>query len=204
MDCVSYRATQSVEERCSEDIDVRRGSPIGSCDFPFDSAPKLFSRGLETATISAQEFERSPALDYMKGFEVPQYTMPEIFRKWEDGRVNDNHGKVIVDMEREVICQWVYDNLDSILLKNMPKGYRRKFEYAEYDTLTQIGFTLGSITLVVAAMTAALTYTFRKHREIRFAKIEVLYFVTLGKNILFYIHTCVFLISWFMKGTYSM
>ncbi len=202
MDCNAYRATQSAEERCSEDIEVRRGSAIGSCDYAYESVPKLFSRGLETATISTEEFTRSPALEYMKGFEVPQHTMSEIFRKWEDFRAHDNNGKVMVDIEREVLCQWVYDHLDFIILRNKPKGYPRKLEYADYDTLSRIGFAIGSVTLFVAAMTAALIYKFRKHREIRYAKVKVLYFVTLGTNSPFFISPHA-LISLCMKGIHS-
>lgn len=175
IDCLKYRFSDEVD-RCSSEFDDRVGrDSVGSCDSGMMSFRKLFSNGFLTETESVPIELRSPALAVLKGLIVPPYSIENIFDKWIQLEEDDQ----VENKEREGVCKFVYENLDE-LLSHAPKGYPRNFKDVTYSHLSNTGYAVGSITLIVAICTAALVYKWRAVQIIKFAQVDVLYLITLG------------------------
>ena len=88
---------------------------------------------------------------------------------------------VVTDVESEGVCQFVYENLNKLLI-NKPKGYPRTFITVTYIPLSTAAYAMGSMTLVIALTTTALVYRWRKLPIIKYSKVNVLYLFTLGMS----------------------
>ena len=175
IDCLKYRFSEEVD-RCSSDFDDRVGKDsLGSCDSGLMSFRKLFSNGFLTDTESVPIELRSPALAVLKGLIVPPYSIENIFDKWIQLEEDDQ----VENKEREGVCKFVYENLDE-LLSHAPKGYPRNFKDVTYSHLSNTGYAVGAITLIVAICTAALVYKWRTVQIIKFAQVDVLFLINLG------------------------
>ena len=150
---------------------------LGSCDAGLQVFCKLTSTGFHTLTESTPQATRSPAFEFIKALVLDPYFIKRIFESWEDIRTEN----VVTDVESEGVCQFVYENLNKLLI-NKPKGYPRTFITVTYIPLSTAAYSMGSMTLVIALTTTALVYRWRKLPIIKYSKVNVLYLFTLGMS----------------------
>jgi hypothetical protein len=174
-ECNVYRATELNALKCSDDVVVRRGRAVGACDYDAGSWQRVSSRGLKTSSLpeGTNEALGSPAYDYLDKFTFPPYSLPSIFDGWtslmvENGMVYDNGYAA-----RESVCEFVYDNYDTLMRRN-PKGFPRQKQNENYSDLSYTGYVLGSIAVVLAFAAAICLYIWRDHQVIKVSQLNVL------------------------------
>ncbi len=139
--------------------------------------------GLLKATDKDQDGKplvmRSPALDYLKAFQLSSLGISHIMTSIMDAK----RPGVEEYAEREGLCEWLYDNiepfLDQIDLKATPRFYVR----ADYDhaVLRKVALSLGILSLIWVAITAMMTMKWRMKQSIRLARVDCLVWILLGK-----------------------
>ena len=115
--CSRSRATS--QERCSDDITVRRGKPEGACDQEAHALQKVFAKSLREVTYSFDAADRSPGYDFLLNLKITDIEVNDIITRWMDKNV-DKYG----NDAREAVCGWVVDHLD-YLHDFIPIGYPR-------------------------------------------------------------------------------
>jgi len=175
-ECLRYRGKELNEKRCSANIDDRIGEEIGSCDYAVVPVKKVISRGLLTASLAnGEDALQSPAYTFLKQIYMPEYSLTNILRQWTRLKIEDSNA----DAARDSVCEWIHDNLDE-LVRYSPRGFPRERESKSYSALSYAGYALGSIAIILAVMTAMLTYIWRGNQVLKAAQLNVLSSMIVG------------------------
>jgi len=173
-ECINYREKELNNQKCSDDIEVRKGEPIGSCDYGAISLQKITSLGLETSSLAGGvEAAQSPAYDFLKQIALPQYSLSKIFRQWSKLSADNGTMYDAGYAARESLCEWVYDNQEQ-LTRFSPKSFPRKKKSESYSALSYVGYVLGSVALILAIIVAICMYIWRDQPIIKSAQLNVL------------------------------
>lgn len=170
-ECVEYR-TESVG-KCSSNIDERVGDKIGSCDYEPNPLKKILSSGLRVAHEMSTEAKRSPALEFLERVRLQPFAMEEIFHEWSSK-------KAAID-PRDVVCEWVYNHIDTFD-RYYPQYYPRRIEQtAHYSPSILASIVLGVIALLFTCTAAFMTFYYREHRVMIHAQLAFLKMILFGK-----------------------
>ena len=175
IECLQNRAEKLNPHRCSANITDRQGDVLASCDYPVITVKKLMSSGLMTASKAEKEALVSPGYAFIDEFTMPEYGLRSLLRNWLKSKEKSIDGD-----PREVVCEWVYDNLDE-LLKNAPRGYPRVKEFRNFTGLSIAGWALGSVAMLVTSLVAFLTYRWKESDILKMAQLNVLGCMVCGK-----------------------
>lgn len=111
-----------VEDRCVDDIAVRRGDPLGACDYEAHALQKVISINLQKKTMEAAESSRSPGYPFIRSLKVSDLEIQALLKKWMAIQ-NDQYG----NDARVAVCSWVVDHMDT-LLHFIPPGHPRNLD----------------------------------------------------------------------------
>ena len=157
-------------ETCSDDIELRVGSPFGACEL----APKQINKVLSTSLLdwtydsSIVDATRSPAYEALRLFRILDPQMGSIFDKSSEGS------------PRQAICEWVVENMDFVQ-GFVPRSYPRTIhEGAPRQALSIASLTMSIISIVAVLFTGVFVYRQRKRTVMEFAQVEFLFLLLLG------------------------
>ncbi len=124
---------------------------------------------------------RSPALDYLKAFQLSSLSISHITASIIDAKTNKTGVEEYA--AREGLCEWLYDNIEPLLDQIDLKATPRFFERTDNDhaVLRKIALSLGIISLVWVAITSIMTLKWRMKQTIRLARVDCLVWVLVGK-----------------------
>ena len=153
--CIDTRP--STEERCSNDVKVRRGNKDSSCDSEAHALQKVIVSNLYKTTHKVPTALRSPAYDAVKAFQITDIDISQIFSYWKSRNVEEWGYD-----EKEAACKWVAQNMDK-LAAFVPRTYPRSIEYrdAYNSALIYAALAFGVLSLLVVVITTALVHKFR-------------------------------------------
>lgn len=116
---------------------------------------------------------RSPALEVLQDMQISAFALDTIFVNLRKSMHPAKYA------ERETVCQWVYDNLDS-LLTHIPHGHPRVIErrIPQGTRIAAIVVSLSALTCVF--INAVLIIKWRASRILKLAKIDTLIWVISG------------------------
>lgn len=114
---ICSEARIGVDDRCQEDIALRRGDPLGSCDYEAHALQKVLSSNLQKKTMAEPESSRSPGYPFIRSMKTTDLEIQSMLKKWmainKDPYGND---------AREMVCSWVVDHVDK-LINFIPPGH---------------------------------------------------------------------------------
>ena len=117
---------------CSDDVEIRRGEAISSCDDGPISWQKIISRGLKTSSLAGGvEAMQSPAYYFLKQLPVPLYSLSKIFRQWSKLTVENDTMHDAGYAARKLLCEWVYHNHEK-LTRFSPKSFLREMKVVSH------------------------------------------------------------------------
>jgi hypothetical protein len=171
LDCERARVTP--EDRCSEDLDVRRGELLGSCDNKAHVTRKAIARSLmRTALAEGDEIE-SPGYMFIRHFNVEDFQVNAMLNEYI---TRGGTGKAA----REVVCEWVADHLD-YLGSFVPEGHPRKLVLDEPIGASYIvAICLGGFAVIYVLLISFLMFQRRKEKVFVYAQIQFIYVVLFG------------------------
>ncbi len=174
-ECIKYRQTHLVESsRCSGDINLRKGEKIGSCDYQMVTVQKAISKGLAIMVgDDVDNLLRSPALEFLQDVQLPAFSMDTILAEMNGSLP-----------PRDVVCNWVYDNLD-YMKSHVPFGFPRKFDstHSRGGSVQNVARVFSSVALVWVLTTAVLVIKWRATIRVKLAKLDVLIWVLIGATL---------------------
>ena len=143
--------------------------------------------GVTSLKTISNEMQQSPALDFLKSFELSALSMNDLMTKiftnpneefaYHLGSYHEQIGTV----SRRAVCEWVYDNLDD-LIEAIPSKYPRFFRPAEEDqTLRKVGLGLSIFTLVLIWITAVLGFTLEIKETMKILRVDCWIWVLIGE-----------------------
>lgn len=166
-------AAQINLDRCSDDIDERRGTVFAKCDYAHRPLSKVISRGLQTQSVSSIDGAlNSPAFEILSRIKLPDLAIQSIFDEMTDGETTTLSA-------RSATCRWVHDNLQEFT-RDFPLSYPRQKTYKEFNDVSYAGFFFGSIAIIVSITAFALTYYWRDNRTIASAQTDILFSMLIG------------------------
>ena len=119
---VCSEARISVDDRCVEDIAVRRGDRLGACDYEAHALQKVVSFNLQKKTMTESESSRSPGYPFIRSLKVTDLEIQSLLKKWM--AINkDKYG----NDARQAVCSWTIDHMDA-LLNFIPPGHPRSLD----------------------------------------------------------------------------
>ena len=176
-ECVDYQRNNTL--KCTTNETERVGDdPLASCDYPIERPIKVISSILKTIYDSSPDAKRSPALDFMNTFKVEIHVMQEILNEMYRIQKVD-----FMNAEREAVCKWVYDHLESIEL-SVPKGYPREIIRQFNNQLVIAAIIITGFTMFFICIVIVLIYKYRNKRPIRYAQVPFLAWIMIGKQVL--------------------
>ena len=117
-----FNARIGVDDRCVDDITLRRGDPLGACDYEAHALQKVISSNLQKKTVALSEGSRSPGYPFLRALKVTDLETQSILKRWmEIGK--DQYG----NDARQAVCSWVIENSDK-LLNFIPQGHPRNLD----------------------------------------------------------------------------
>lgn len=119
---VCSEARIGVEDRCVDDITVRRGDPLGACDYEAHALQKIISSSLQRKTMAQPESSRSPGYPFLRSLKVTDIQIQSLLKRWM-GINKDKYG----NDARVAVCSWVVDHLDT-LVDFIPPGHPRTLD----------------------------------------------------------------------------
>ena len=166
----------SPTDRCSADIEERRGHPLGSCDQEAHALRKLISFNLKESSEAEPIASRSPGYEMIKSIKVSDLEMDTMLTDWILKSV-DPYG----NDAREAVCGWVVDNLDE-LMRFVPQGYPKELSMnSPYDTgLMTVALSLAVFVGFVVLVTAGFAYRFRDRRVFIYAQAHIVSLILVG------------------------
>jgi hypothetical protein len=167
--------------RCSPDQALRVGDSAGACDEPAEALQKLISTALFRISKGSQipHALQSPAYDALKAFTISGLRIEELLSnlaKWPNETTKREIGI------REVVCDWVVENLE-VLAQFVPPTYPRTIEteQVQWDNPSNIAtLVLGVLALLVTLCVSVAVFWCRNHEAIRQAQISFLSLLLLG------------------------
>jgi hypothetical protein len=166
--CVKSRV--SAEDRCSENLQVRVGSPEGVCDDPPTQIGKLIAGSLyniiHAPTVS--DAVRSPGYDVLDRFSISELQPREIFDYWGN-----------TTSPREAVCQWAADNVD-YLKTFIPRTSPRELREEDVGPLTYATVLAGGFATILVLFTCVMVHRGQNRRAVQNAQVEFLWLLLVG------------------------
>lgn len=135
------------------------------------------SRGFQSATMKSIDALRSPVFDFLKHMQLPFFPMADILLRWVQLRSTKN----VKHLEREGVCQWVYENIDH-LVEHVPKGYPRERKILQHKDLTIADIFMTLLTMIVVVAFGLLVFMWRDKHDIKYAQVYALLMTALGTS----------------------
>ncbi len=157
---VCFKNRISPEERCSEDISVRRGDPLGACDYEAHALLKIMSATMPTRTSSVEEVRRSPGYPFVRALKVNDLEMQSMLNQWIETGI-DQYG----NDAREVVCGWVVENVDKIL-DFVPSGHPRTLDLRGSYQHAYVYVALAASIMALIAMMVVCAFV-HKYRGVK-------------------------------------
>lgn len=165
-----------VNERCHDELDVRRGTKEGSCDYVSSVLQKVIAASLREETYNDDEAVRSPAYDFLKSFSFRTRDMDTILDEWFSRGVDTSGYDA-----RLTVCNWVQANAEDYIQRFIPEGYPRLFESSEFETpLTWTAFSASILVTCSIFFTAGFSKRYGHTRALKFAQIKFLFLTLVG------------------------
>uniref|UniRef100_A0A7S3P7Q2 G-protein coupled receptors family 3 profile domain-containing protein n=1 Tax=Amphora coffeiformis TaxID=265554 RepID=A0A7S3P7Q2_9STRA len=167
-------------DRCNPDLSLeeRIGSPDGVCEEAPEVLQKVFSTALREITMGDHipDALRSPAYDALVKFQISDLQVESLLRRWIQSGLD-------VRTSRVVVCDWIVENMDSVLYPFIPEGYPRKPAANPTTASTELYATsiaVAAIAIVASLLVSAFTYALRNKSSIVMAKHGFLGFILFG------------------------
>jgi hypothetical protein len=162
--CLAHRT--SSDDRCSENITVRRGDNRGACGSPPKDLVKLIATSLKSKNEELDPAEQSPAYEMIRNIKISHLDMNRIFRQYLDINVDRSGNDA-----RQAVCSWIVDNyakLQWFLPIEYPKTLSKKSQYdAWFVALAQ---AVGILAGCVALLGMILCWQYRQTKVMVFAQ----------------------------------
>ncbi|KAL3931689.1 MAG: hypothetical protein SGBAC_011192, partial [Bacillariaceae sp.] len=172
LQCEAARLT--IEERCSEDPIVRRGTKLGSCDNSAHITKKAIAISLRDSTLALSAGEQSPAYAFIQNFNIDQLQITEMLSRY-GARGRTGYAA------REAVCSWVANNtgyLQSLIPPNHPKIFQPRDDYD--NTVRIAAYSVGFVALVYTLLFTAITFRKRKAPVFVYAQVQIIFVVLFG------------------------
>mmetsp|Transcript_34412 Transcript_34412/g.83548 ORF Transcript_34412/g.83548 Transcript_34412/m.83548 type:complete len:967 (+) Transcript_34412:74-2974(+) len=175
LQCEAARLT--IEERCSEDPVVRRGTKEGACDNSAHITKKAIAISLRDSTLALSPAEQSPAYSFIQNFNIDQLQINEMLSHYGAGGRTGYAA-------REAVCTWIANNTDylqSLIPPSHPKIFQSRDDYEE--TVTILAYSVGFVSLVYILLSTAITFRKRKAAEFVYAQVQFIFVVLFGLSL---------------------
>ena len=171
-----FKSRVSVDDRCSEDITVRQGDPMGGCDEEAHSLQKIVSSVLSKQTRKKPETLRSPGYPFVKALKITDLEIQSILNDWIAMGV-DKYG----NDARETVCSWVVDNLET-LVNFIPPGHPRDIvRTGSFDTgYIYFAMAIAVLSLLVLIFITGVVHHYRKVKVFIYAQEIFVKIILLG------------------------
>jgi hypothetical protein len=162
--CLQNRV--GAEDRCSQDIMIRRGDPKGACDSEAHALKQVMATSVGETTLSQLEASQSPAFELIKSIKITEFEIHAIFNKWIKKGVDRSGNDA-----REAVCTWVVENLDN-LLDFVPVGYpKQRTDDNQYDKwFLYLAQVVGALTSCVVLTLLTLSFRYRETKVMVYAQ----------------------------------
>jgi len=172
VECRAARTT--VDEKCSPDINVRRGNIVGSCDDDPHALQTVVASSLRKLAEDASEVMRSPAYQAILNLKISQLDMNVILKRWVAGGRSGYAG-------RKAACEWVIEHQDD-LRSFIPLGYPKTSSADDsYDKpLLSAAMGIAAVSVVYSLLTLAIVYRYRAVKVFVYAQIPFVAMVLVG------------------------
>ena len=175
-DCVEARINP--DDRCSADLELQVGDPLGSCDDPPHPLFRLTAESLYEMSYDPllPESMHSPGHDAIGALTLSGLQIGKIFDYW----LKLDSDKWGYD-PREATCQWFVDNLDmikSVIPRSYPRVLREDDDLKDPLFFTSLSLGIAATLLVSIAM--ILTWKHRTKRALMQAQVEFLWILLIG------------------------
>ena len=161
------------EERCSEDLWVRRGSSEGKCDEEAHSLKRLVAASLGEETYKVAAAERSPGYQTVKNIAIDNLNLETMLGDWSKNG----------DVAREAVCGWIAENIDKVM-DFVPRGHPRSLVvndwYGSEAGLLYAAMAIGGISIASVILSSWIVYRYRSKRIIRNSQLDFLFLVLFG------------------------
>ena len=173
---VCYRSRIAPDARCSEDISVRRGNPLGACDDEAHALRKIISSSLQQKTLMEEEPTRSPGYPFIRALKISDIEIQSMLKEWM-AIDNDQYG----NDAREAVCAWVIDHMDT-LLGFIPPGHPRTLDETGSFDHGYIYFALAATGLGILGIlvTGCVVYQYRFTKVFVYAQVTFVFIILLG------------------------
>jgi len=160
------------DERCSDDVWVRRGSEEGKCDEEAHSMKRIIDLSLGEETFKMAAAERSPGYMAIKNIAIDTLNLETMLGGWT------KNGD-----PREAVCEWVAANIDTVM-DFVPRGHPRSLVinswYGSEAGLLYTAMAVGGIAILSVVLSAWMVHRHRAKRIIRNSQIDFLFLVLFG------------------------
>ena len=161
------------DERCSEDVWVRRGDEGGRCDEEAHSLKRLIATSLGEETYKVAAAERSPGYQTVKNIAIDNLNLETMLGDWSKNG----------DDAREAVCGWVAANIDKVM-DFVPRGHPRSLVvndwYGSEAGLLYAAMAVGGIAVASVILSSWVVYRHRAKRIIRNSQVDFLFLVLFG------------------------
>ena len=162
--CIQNRI--NVKDRCSPDINVRRGNKYGICNQEGQALQKIIAISLRNSFVNTPEVYRSPGYEAIRNLKIDELDMNDMFFAWTElGQT--------AHAAREVICEYMV-NHEETFWRAVPFGYPRTSSSdttANSSALFVTSVVLGVVALLyVISMTMAVI-KYRKEEVMIYAQV---------------------------------
>jgi len=161
------------DERCSDDVWVRRGNEEGKCDEEAHSMKRIIASSVGEETFKANAAERSPGYQTIQNIAIDNLNLETMLGAW----VKNGYDA------REAVCGWVAANLDKVM-DFVPRGHPRSLVvnswYGSEAGLLYAAMAIGAIAIVLVVLSSWTVYKYRTKRIIRNSQVDFLFLVLFG------------------------
>jgi len=172
VECRAARTT--LGEKCSPDINVRRGNIVGSCDDDAHALQTVVASSLRRLAEESSEVLRSPAYQAILNLKVSQLDMNVILKKWVAGGRSGYAG-------RKAACEWVIEHQDD-LRAFIPLGYPKRLSGEDsYDRpLLSAAGGIVAVSVLYSLVTLIVVYRYRTVKVFVYAQVPFVVMVLVG------------------------
>eukprot|EP00980_Cylindrotheca_fusiformis_P013491 scaffold3448_cov92-Cylindrotheca_fusiformis.AAC.1 len=167
-------ARVGLDDRCSTNVILRRGSKEGACDENAQVTKKAIAISLRDMTFKERDVDRSPAYDFIRSFNMDELEVSHLLRDFvQSGRTGY--------AAREVVCKWVANNTDhlySFVPPSYPRTLRAQNNRAELPFFTALGWGIFAVLYVLVV--AFEMHKRRNKKVFVYAQVQFIYAVLFG------------------------
>jgi len=168
-ECERHRVT--ADERCSENLEVQVGSPLGSCDAGL--VPMVTPMTLEECDRGEVSASCSPAFDALQSFELPTIDLQQIYQYRSEGDGNPDG--------RLSVCRWFAENLDAFKQTAVPRTYPRQPRGESfYRPLTYFSAALAAMCMIAVPVCALACKKYQRTKVMIYAQVDFLLIILAG------------------------